>query len=196
MNAPAEARTLASIIGKSADILVGVLDMGDLDEDSRRTLAPLSRELMTLAAVLTRTVIRGEGEDEEARYYRTYAHHVGSISELHELRQRARDALTGARLVWLDEIEAMTDAELLRIPGIGKKTLATIREALDAYYWRSGEPVSRELWERLRDRLDKWLHWQYLPDNDRVRILHGIAFAEQVLDRAGMAEPSAPRMIA
>ncbi len=192
----ADTNSVATLLATVSDRIVEVLDVGQLDEDSRRSLARVNRHMAGISAMLTAEVIEAESQDDEIRWYRTMAHHVGSTSVLREFGWRASKALYDARLAWLDEIDSMSDSELERIPGIGRVSRAEIRATLNRYYWRCDPGESEQLWLAIIKRLRQVLDFRYLPQNERVRVLDGIALAERVLADRALADATAPRAIA
>jgi hypothetical protein len=125
-------------------------------------------------------------------------YHVGSIFMLflsRPLPHRARRALENhAR--WVDEVDAATDRELARLPGVGPKAISAVRQALDVYYWRGDESASRQLWEKISRRLQDSLDYPYLERQDRELVIAGLAFAARVLRENGgplRDDPSAAR---
>ncbi len=114
-----------------------------MDETSRRKLAWIYRHLSLAAAQWTdQTRVNPTPKDEERAWMYTWWDHVGSWYGF-GISGPLGAALYDARLVWLDELDAMTDTELLAVPGIGRARLREIRENLDAYYWRTDHEASR-----------------------------------------------------
>lgn len=133
-------------------------------------------------------------EYEEIRKWWNHIGAIGGVNPcLYTLGHHARGGLRDAGLVWIDAIDAMSDRELRAIPGIGRKSAAEIREALDVYFWRGDRDLSRAMWARLRADLRAHLEHRYLGERDRV--LDGIEFARRVLDEEGapLADRAAAR---
>lgn len=150
------------------------------------------------AAIAERSEQGGSGmpepmnADEEA-WWATWWHHVGSTYVLTgELSGTATQALIDARLVWLDELDRMSDGELRAVRGIGAAAIGDIREALGAYYWRVNPQVSRHLWGKIAERFQRDLTYPYLKSEERIRVELGVVFAEQVLaaERFDLEEPA------
>jgi len=131
----------------------------------------------------------------EGSWMRTWWDHVGSVPMLFGVHTGAGSALLDARLAWLDEIDGMSDMEILRVPGIGRRYLAHIRAGLVTYYWRGDPAASADLWKGITQRLRRSAERRGAPESERVRALDGIAFALGVLADAGapLSDPSAPR---
>ncbi|MEY2441194.1 MAG: hypothetical protein QOJ46_620 [bacterium] len=88
--------------------------------------------------------------------------------ELHEvmvqrLPAKRRGVLPGAGIQSLDQVAAMTDEQLLAIDGIGKGTLARLREAVLARDPDDGATLARKVYELLQAGLP------HLGDEDPMR---------------------------
>lgn len=189
---------IARILSSASDGLVAVLDEGALDGHSRATISGVNHHLLETAATLTAQVTEQEELDEGWRFHRSYWHHVGSHwAVAGALGWRVNNALCDARLPWLDELDAMSNAELARINEIGRVSIGRIRSVLETYYWRGDQSTSVGLWSAILRQLHGALEYQYIRENERVRVNHGIALAEQIIDEKGtpLAQPSTLRMI-
>jgi hypothetical protein len=199
----------AEFFDAAGEHILAVLDDGVIDPRSRDVLGLVYRNLERAAALGTEqpSALDPEDDDEWAFWYR-WCDHVGSIHFLAwrtDLRRgciahHAHEALQRARLVWCDELDAMSDRALGAVPGIGQKAVASIRAALDAYYWRQDEEASRQLWQhidrRLREALD---HCTRINGRLReARIIAGLELAERILAERGapIADPGIVRMVA
>lgn len=168
----------------------------DLAATMRQASALTSGTLASRLEQLACDVQSAGGELDEKRFLDTWWNHVGSIHFLGSpLGWPCSNTLCGARLVWVDEIDSASNADLRRLPGVGVKRLSDIRAVLSAYYWRGDTDTSRELWMVIAQRLRRALEYRYL--RERTRVLDGIAFADQVLasEGASLKDPTAPRMI-
>lgn len=130
----------------------------------------------------------------ESEFLHSWWQHLGAVPFL-GLRYTTKQTVGGAGFIWIDELDAASDARLRAVPGIGRKRLAEIRTALSTYYWRGDPEASRVLWRGIAQRLRKELEYRYLQERDRV--LDGIEFADRVLatDGACLSDPTAPRRI-
>lgn len=210
---PSEERTLTRSVSEMLDRYAArtarVLDVGEIDERSRYELAWMYRDMGHTAARMGEQP-RLEHEDEEpASELADGAYHVGALYMLqhfsfedHRHRtyvgDRAIDALQVVGITFCDEADAMSRRALRAVPGIGPKAVASIREALDAYYWRGDPTASRELWECIAARLRRMGQMGYVHAWIETRIADGLTLAELVLDEAGaplIADPSAVRMV-
>lgn len=130
--------------------------------------------------------------DEEA-WWATWWRHVGSTYVLTgELSSTATQALIDSRLVWLDELDRMSDGELRAVRGIGAVAIRDIREALGAYYWRVNPQESCRLWGKIAGRFQRDLTYPYLKSEERIRVELGVVFAERVVaaERFDLEEPA------
>lgn len=179
-----------------------VLADGKIDRRSRDVLAALYRDLSNAGARTTKQPpALDPTDDDDWAWWLRVRDHVGSIlmltTSVPYVERHALFALEEARLGWCDEVDAMTDKELRRIPGIGPKALKSIRDTLDTYYWRGVPDVSRAMWEYLARRLTDALERE--RDGDlRTRLVDGIALAQRVLEDSGacLADTAHPRMVA
>jgi len=123
-------------------------------------------------------------------------YHVGAVDTDRGLSYGTRSVLSNAGLLWIDELDAMSDRDLVRVRGIGNKRLTEVRRMLDAYYWRGERKASEELWSGIASLLRMILENAYL--DDRARVLEGIRFADRVLERDGapLSDRSAARKAA
>ncbi len=188
----------ADVFTLFGDEIAEVLDEGSMDETTRANLASLYRRLSLAAATWTdQREVNPTPEDEERRWMHTWWNHVGAYPYLFGIGGLMCNAIYDARLPWLDELDAMSDRDLLRIKGIGRRYAAQIRQGLEVYYWRADESASRELWTTMAARLRRDLEYPYLPDIERTRLLDGIALADSLLAGTGQPlDPSVPRLIA
>lgn len=189
----------AQVFSEFSDEVAEVLDEGSMDETSRADLASLYRRLSRAAAIWTdQREVNPTPADEEENWYRTWADHVGAWHVAFGLGSSLGHALYDARMVWLDELDAMSDAELLSVRGVGRTRLRQIRDALNLYYWRTDHDMSRALWDEIAGRLRRALEYPYLRDGRRERASAGLVLVEQVLARSGrplIEDPATPRMI-
>lgn len=196
-----------------ADIVARVLtdDLTTLSENSRWELSWLLRGTNAAAARVAEfesAIAPALAPEEPAlspedrRVEETF-HHVGAIWVLSKLindRQgrytRLPQRLSDAGFVWLDELDAASDAELLCIDRVGQRSLGVLREVLDVYFWRGEPAASRSLWDGIIDRLQRASEYKYLRDPERIRIAEGLAFARDVVERDGapLADTAAPRL--
>jgi hypothetical protein len=70
-------------------------------------------------------------------------YHVGAVDTDRGLSYGTRSVLSNAGLLWIDELDAMSDRDLVRVRGIGNKRLTEVRRMLDAYYWRGSARRAR-----------------------------------------------------
>ena len=190
----------ALAFGLFSERVATVLDEGELDTTSRTRLADLHRTMSTIAAELTvQPQLEAPAEDSDEAWYRSWRDHVAALpTVVNPLGTPWLTPFGDARLVWLDELDAMSDEQLLKLRGLGPKTLEKIRATLATYYWRAEETASRELWTDLAGTLRDRLEREYARDEfHRARLECGAVFAERVLAENGapLADPKAPRMV-
>jgi len=186
----------SSDLSALSDVLASVLDEGALDDHSRERLASLYRWASRAAAARTaQPHVRADDDDDT--WFRAWSDHIGALPTVVGCFTPWIQPLGEARIVWLDEFDAMSDRAVLALPGVGPKTLAKLRATLDTYYWRSDECASRQMWSRARDRLRGVTEYPYLKEGERERVLAGIGLAERVLAEAGapLRDPKAARMV-
>jgi hypothetical protein len=194
----------------AGDAILTVLDEGVIDPSSRTLLGAIYRDLAKAAALTTQQppALDAAQDDDRAFFYR-WCDHVGSIYHVQEpardapracLAHHAFRALEQARAVWLDELDAMSSRELRPVPGIGAKGEASVRAALDAYYWRGDEAASRELWQQIDRGLRRSLEYATAcrDRGQEARIVAGLELAERVVAQRGapIADPSVVQMVA
>ena len=180
----------------AADTIGDVLAGGELDDNSRETLAELTRTLHTAAAgiaaaaTVRRSTVRGSAGLEGWN-------HVGAFWAIwRHLPCRARNAITDAGFMWLDELDELSDRQLRSHHDIGTVTISKLRRLLDRYYWRAGEPAASEsLWHSIADQLTQCLKNPSNTDRDRQRLEQGLNFADRVLAEHGapLVDPAAAR---
>ena len=90
--------------------------------------------------------------------------------ELHDvivqqLPGRKRSVLPGCGIVSLDQVASMTDAELLAIDGIGRRTLVLLRAAVDERVGLDGLTLARQVYELLQAGLPR------LVEEDPMHVL-------------------------
>jgi hypothetical protein len=139
------------------------------------------------------------GLADEGEWYSAWSEHVGSLQMLWvPIILGAHRALYQARIAWIDEVDAMSDQQLLSVKRIGKKGLESIRAAIDIYYWRGKKRDSIDLWRKIIERLERICNCPYVKPDQRRRAEVGIAFARQVLREDGhpLAESASSRALA
>lgn len=188
----------------TGDIIGYVLAGGDIDEHSRESLSAVYRCSKENAAILAEgdglradidellQIIAGKKtapeNDGEKEFLRTWFRDSASIHALFSLIGGVvGKRLVAARAVWISEIDAMSAKEILALPGIGPVSLVEIRDAIEAYYWRGDETVSRELWEKILESWRSSLDYKYLPAYERPRVEAGIELAERALKEGAAA---------
>lgn len=199
---------LSNVFAAYAERLADVLHDGEIDDYSRQRLAGIYRTLCWSSAQFTGLEpARAAGDDglpdsladstEERAWVDSWHDHVGSLSMLTSLKSLVPYATYqrwyDARLGWADEVERLTDAELLRRRGIGPKSVAALRAALDFYYWRGDPAVSHSLWTEIADRMQRAIEYRYQRQLERAR--DGLLFARDVLEQEGapLRDPLAAR---
>ncbi len=192
---------LARMFSTLSDQLVSIREEGDIDARQASACRSFSMVVGDRRFPYRATALQEltETDDEEA-WYRSWRDHVGALPKVWGgilTPWWARALAARSRLVWLDELDAMSDQSLREFRGLGPKSLANIRAVLDAYYWRADRVASREMWAHILDRMRKVAEYEHLCEDRRERVLHGSAFAERVLaeDGAPLADPKAPRMV-
>jgi plasmid stabilization system protein ParE len=188
---PTVAAGAAGLLDTSSSLLAQVLDQGDIDEWSRSKLTGLYQALSAASALLEPQPTTGGRSD--------YSRHPGSIEAIYwRVPTHAREViskLAEQESPWLDELDRLTDSQLLGFPGIGPVTLAKLRHELAAYFWRGDDAASRKCWNHIKKSLQLWLDYPYLG-RQRERVEQGIAFAEKVIRTNGapLANPRAVRL--
>jgi DNA-directed RNA polymerase alpha subunit len=139
---------LAEALGLIADTVTTVLadEESILSVESRERLAALARNLKGAAASLASQGRRDDGEDDE------------DTEGLDHLRvgSHVQTTLTRAGVDKVDQLRAMTDAELLAIRGVGPATLPAIRWAVEDHAMRWWEQPLTRVARRSDDPLPRW----------------------------------------
>jgi hypothetical protein len=137
---------LAEALGLIADTVTTVLADEDsvLSEDSRGRLAALARNLKGAAANLT-PQIRDPAEEEETQ----------GIDHL-RVGSHVQTTLSRAGVEKVEQLRAMSDAELLSIKGVGPATLPAIRWAVEDHAMRWWEQPLTRVARRSDDPLPRW----------------------------------------
>jgi hypothetical protein len=218
--------TYADYFSDASEAVLAVLDDGVIDPLSRERLGAIYRNLANAAAIVSPQPPMLDATDEDPWvFWCRWCDHVGSIHYLKLpyvdaprtcIAEHAWAVIQRARLVWCDELDAMSDRELRAVPGIGPKAAVSIRAALDAYYWRHDDAdVSRELWQYIERRLRSALDDATRPPEPRrgvfsamfergsrerhpvERITTGLELAQRIIAERGapIADPRVARMV-